>query len=155
MAARGIPSRVPPSRDLFGNFEQMQRDVDELLGGRRERGRAGYVPPVDVFYVGDPPRAVVQVELPGVDPDEVTVEVRGRELLLAGHRRPARAEGRLYQQVEMGSGAFRRIIQLGADVVSDQAKAAYRDGVLEITLPLARPEDRRRSVPITERDRGG
>ena len=144
---------MPPSRDLFGNFERMQREVDELLGGRRARGRAGYAPAVDVFYVGEPPRAVVQVELPGVDPDEVTVEVRGRELLIAGRRQPPRAEGRLYQQVEMSNGAFRRVIPLGADVVAEEAKAAYRDGILEITLPLARPDARRRSVPITP-DRG-
>ncbi|HEV2814849.1 MAG TPA: Hsp20/alpha crystallin family protein [Solirubrobacteraceae bacterium] len=143
---------MAPSRDLFGNFERMQREVDELLGQRRARGRAGYAPAVDVFYVGEPPRAVVQVELPGVDPDEVSVEVRGRELLIAGRRRPPRAEGRLYQQVEMSNGAFRRVIPLGADVVAEEAKAAYHDGILEITLPLARPDARRRSVPITERD---
>ncbi|HEX2087417.1 MAG TPA: Hsp20/alpha crystallin family protein [Solirubrobacteraceae bacterium] len=145
---------MSPSRDLFGNFERMQREVDELLGaGRRGRGRTGYAPPVDVFYVDDPPRAVVHVELPGVDPDEVTVEVRGRELHLAGRRHPPRAEGRLYQQVEMGHGAFRRVVSLGADVESDQATANYRDGILEITLPLRRPEQRRRTVPITEPDR--
>ena len=138
-----------PSRDLFENFERMQREVDELLGGRR-RVRAGYVPAVDVFYVGDPPRAVVQVELPGVDPDEVSVEVRGRELLLAGLRRPPKAEGRLYQQVEMSHGAFRRAIPLGADVVAEKSEASYRDGILQITLPLARTDLRRRSIPIRE-----
>jgi HSP20 family protein len=141
-----------PSRDLFENFERMQREVDELLGGRR-RARAGYVPAVDVFYVGDPPRAVVQVELPGVDPDEVSVEVRGRELLLTGLRRPPKAEGRLYQQVEMGHGAFRRVVPLGADVVADESEANYRDGILEITLPLARADVRRRRVPIRGEDR--
>ncbi|HEV3000621.1 MAG TPA: Hsp20/alpha crystallin family protein, partial [Solirubrobacteraceae bacterium] len=74
---------MAPQRDLFENFERMQREVDDLLGGRRRRGPATvFAPPVDVFYVGDPPRAVVQVELPGVDPDAVSVEVRGRELHL-------------------------------------------------------------------------
>jgi HSP20 family protein len=145
---------MAPSRDLFGNFERMQREVEELFGDARRRGRAAAAPPVDVFYVDDPPRAVVQAELPGIDPDEVTVEVRGRELLLAGSRRPPQADGRLYQQVEMGHGTFRRVIGLGAEVVAEEAKAAYRDGILEITLPLVPPERRRRSVPITERDRG-
>jgi len=142
---------VSRRRDLFDDFERMQREVDELLGARR-RAQAGYVPAADVFYVNDPPRAVVQVELPGVDPDQVMVEVRGRELWLAGKRNAPAAEGRLYQQVEMGRGAFRRVLQLGADVVADEAKASYTDGVLEITLPLARPEARRRRVPITEQD---
>jgi HSP20 family protein len=127
---------VPRPRDVF----------DELR-------HATPAPPADVFYVGDPPRAIVQAELPGIDPDRVTVEVQGRELVLAGRRPPPRAEGRLYQQVELTRGAFRRVIQLGADVVAEEAKASYRDGILEITLPLAREEQRRRSVPITERDR--
>jgi HSP20 family protein len=145
---------MPSRRDLFENFERMQREVDELFGDARRRGRAGSAPAVDVFYVNDPPRAVVQAELPGVDPDAVTVEVRGRELLLAGGRKPPAAEGRLYQQVEMGHGTFRRVIGLGADVVAEEATASYRDGILEITLPLVPPERRRRNVPITERDRG-
>ena len=145
---------MPPQRDLFRDFERMQREVDELLGGRRRRGPAApHAPAVDVFYVGDPPRAVVQVELPGVDQDAVSIEVRGRELHLEGSRQAPRTEGRLYQQVEMAHGAFRRVVELGADVVAAEAKAAYRDGILEITLPLARPDARRRSVPITEPDR--
>ncbi len=119
-----------------------------------ELRRTEPTPPADVFYVGDPPRAIVQVEVPGVDPSAVTVEVGGRELLLAGRREPPRAEGRLYQQIEMKRGAFRRVIELGADVVADEAKASYTDGILEITLPLAPAERRRRTVPITERDRG-
>ena len=144
---------MAPSRDLFGNFERMQREVAEVFGERGPRERSA--PAVDVFYVDDPPRAVVQAELPGVDPDEVTVEVRGRELLLAGRRRAPQAEGRLYQQVEMSNGAFRRVIPLGADVVADEAKAAYRDGILEITLPLERLGRRRRTVPVSESRRDG
>jgi HSP20 family protein len=121
------------SRDLFG------------------RRRAAFAPAVDVFYEGDPPRAVVHVELPGVDPDDVTVEVLGRELLLAGIRRPPRAEGRLYQQIEIEHGAFRRVIPLGADADASQTTASYRDGILEVTLPLLAPEERTRKVPIAER----
>ena len=138
-------------RDLFRDFERMQREVDEVFGARREAS----APAVDVFYVKDPPRAIVQVELPGVDPDEVTLEVRGRELVLAGARRPPQAGGGLNQLVDMQHGPFRRVIGLGADVVADEAKASYRDGILEITLPLVPPERRRRSVPVTERDRNG
>jgi HSP20 family protein len=140
------------SRDLFANFDRMRREVDELFGEVFDphRRRAAFSPAVDVFYVDDPPRAVVHAELPGVDPDQVKVEVRGRELLLIGRRMPPRAEGRLYQQIEIEHGTFRRAIPLGADVEADQARAEYRDGILEITLPL-RPQRPRstRSVPIT------
>jgi HSP20 family protein len=126
------------SRDLFANFDRMRREVDELFGEVFDphRRRAAFSPAVDVFYVSDPPRAVVHAELAGVNPDEVKVEVRGRELLLIGGRLPPRAEGRMYQQVEIEHGAFRRIVPLGADVDTDRATANYRDGILEITLPL-------------------
>jgi HSP20 family protein len=74
--------------------------------------------------------------------------------VLAGHRRAADAEGRVYQQLEIDSGPFRRTIPLGADVVADQARATYRDGILRVELPLAQPEERRRSVPIEVRGAG-
>jgi HSP20 family protein len=145
---------MPPERDLFANFERMRREMDELFGdvfdrtGLAPRRRGGFSPAVDVFYEGDPPRAVVQAELAGIDPDELTLEIEGRELVLAGHRRPADSEERIYQQLEIDFGPFRRVIQLGAEVVPDAARATYRDGMLRIELPLLRPETQTRSVPI-------
>ena len=145
---------MPPERDLFANFERMRREMDELFGdvfdrtGLAPAKRGGFSPAVDVFYQGDPPRAVVQAELAGIDPDELTLEIEGRELVIAGHRRPDDAEGRLYQQLEIDFGPFRRVIPLGAEVLPDQARATYTDGILRIELPLARPEVRSRSVPI-------
>src|SRR5437867_3152089 len=145
---------MPGDRDLFANFERMRREMDELFGdvldrsGLRPRRRGGFSPAVDVFYEGDPPRAVVHAELAGIDPDEIGLEIQGRELIIAGHRRPAAGEGRAYQQVEIDWGPFRRVIPLGADVAGDEARATYRDGILRIELPLIAPERRRRSVPI-------
>ena len=145
---------MPPERDLFANFERMRREMDELFGdvfdrtGLAPAKRGGFSPAVDVFYQGDPPRAVVQAELAGIDPDELTLEIEGRELVIAGHRRPDDAEGRLYQQLEIDFGPFRRVIPLGAEGIPDQARATYTDGILRIELPLARPEVRSRSVPI-------
>src|SRR3954465_2104877 len=151
---------MPPERDLFANFERMRREMDELFGdvfdrtGLAPRRRGGFSPAVDVFYEGDPPRAVVQAELAGIDPDELTLEIEGRELVLAGHRRPADAEGRVYQQLEIDFGPFRRVIQLGADVVADAARAPYRAGtplpgrIARLELPPVRPEGPTRSVPI-------
>jgi HSP20 family protein len=151
---------MSPERDLFANFERMRREMDELFGdvfdrtGLAPRKRGGFSPAVDVFYEGDPPRAVVQAELAGIDPDELTLEIDGRELVLAGHRRPADAEGRVYQQLEIEHGPFRRTIALGADVIAEQARATYQDGILRVELPLADVEARPRSVPI-ERGRSG
>jgi HSP20 family protein len=149
---------VAPEHDLFANFERMRREMDELFGdvfgggvlGQRHRG--GFSPAVDVFYENppapEPPRAVVHAELAGIDPDEIGLEIEGRELVIAGHRRPADAEGRVYQQLEIDFGPFRRVIPLGADVVADEARATYRDGILRVELPLVQDQPRTRRVPI-------
>lgn len=145
---------APPERDLFANFERMRREMDELFGdvfqrpGIAPRKRGGFSPAVDVFFVEDPPRAVVTAELAGIDADRLTLEIQGRELILAGHRRPNEAEHRVYQQVEIEHGPFRRVVQLGAEVRADEAKAIYEDGLLRVELPLVQQENRRRSVPI-------
>lgn len=141
-------------RDLFANFERMRREMDELFGdvfdrtGLAARRRGGFSPAVDVFYEGDPPRAIVHAELAGIDPTEIALEIEGRELVIAGHRRPAEVGGRRYQQLEIGFGPFRRVIPLGADVAAGEASATYRDGILRVELPLARPGRISHSVPI-------
>lgn len=141
-------------RDLFANFERMRREMDELFGdvfdrtGLTGRRRGGFSPAVDLFYEGDPPRAVIHAELAGIEPKEIALQVEGRDLIIAGHRRPAEAEGRVYQQLEIDFGPFRRVIQLGADVVADQAIATYRDGILRIELPLVQTGPRSLTVAI-------
>jgi HSP20 family protein len=142
-----------PERDLFANFERMRREIDELFGDVFERaglrGR-GFSPAVDVYYVDDPPRAVVRADLAGIDIADVALEIRGRQLLIAGERRAGQAEGRLYQQIEIEHGHFRRAVELGADVVAEQARASYDDGVLVVEVPLARPEAHARRIAIRE-----
>lgn len=142
-----------PERDLFANFERMRREIDELFGDVFERAGLrghGFSPPVDVYYVDDPPRAVVRAELAGIDIADVALEIRGRQLLIAGERRAGQAEGRLYQQVEIEHGRCRRTVELGADVVAEQARASYEDGVLVVEVPLARPDLHVRQIAIRE-----
>jgi HSP20 family protein len=149
---------VPHERDLFANFERMRREMDELFGDVFDRRlapsrRGGFSPAVDVYYTADPPRAVVRADLAGIDPTEIELQIRGRELVLAGHRRPEGGQERVYQQLEIEHGPFRRVVALGVDVDSDAAVASYEDGMLTVELPLARPSQAR-SVPIQQRSEG-
>ena len=140
-------------RDLFANFDRMRREIDELFGDAFERtgfrGR-GFSPSVDVFYQDDPPRALVKVDLAGILIEDVSLEIRGRRLLISGRRRATGPEGRLFQQIEIEHGPFGRAVELGADVLADQARASYDDGMLLVEVPLARREQVRRRVPIEE-----
>ena len=143
------------SRDLFANFERMRREIDELFGDVFERqtglrGR-GFSPSVDVFYADDPPRAVVKADLAGIDVGDVALEIRGRQLIIAGERRPAESAGRLYQQIEIPHGPFRRVVELGADVEAEKAAASYEDGILRVEIPLVQHEDATRRIPIEGR----
>jgi HSP20 family protein len=148
------------TRDPFANFERMRRQIDELFGDAWTRAglaqrRTGFRPRVDVYYSesGDRPKAVVKADLAGVTTDEVSIEVRGRTLVIAGERKARDPEGRVYQQIEIESGPFQREIQLGVDVVAEEARATYDDGVLRIEIPLATPGETRQ-VPIAPPENG-
>ncbi len=146
-------------RDLLVNFERMRREMDELFGdlwgeGRRFSGRhqAAFSPRVDVYYCGDPPKAVVKAELAGVSLETVNLEIVGRELVIRGERPVQETEGRVYQQVEIEAGPFRRVVQLNADVAAEEATATYEDGVLRVVLPLRTGSQASRQVPIETKE---
>jgi HSP20 family protein len=104
---------------------------------------------VDVYYCGGgPARAIVKVAIAGIDPDDVSLEIRGRQVVIAGVRRAQEAEGRLYQQIEIAHGPFKRVVELSAEVDAERATATYDDGILRIDIPLSRPEDTTRRIPI-------
>lgn len=131
----------------------MRRDMDQLLGdvwaqtGPVARRSPGFAPRVDVYYCGEPRVAIIEAELPGIDLEAVNLEIGGRTLVISGERPVRETEGRTYQQVELPSGPFRRVVELSVDVVADQAQATYDDGILRIELPI-RLEQSARQVPI-------
>ena len=141
------------SRDPFANLDLMRREMDALFGdvlGRSglSRRRVGGWPAIDVAYASDPPRAVVTAEIAGVRAGEIELHVEGRRLILAGHRGAPSPEGEVYQQIEIERGAFRRVVELGADVDPDAVRARYEDGMLRVELPLLHRSGRARTVPI-------
>jgi HSP20 family protein len=147
-----------PQRDLFADFARMRREMDQMLGEGWGRGRyvarrtTGFSPNVDVYYCGEPQRAIVKVDLAGVALSEVGIEVSGRHLAIVGERQVQETEGRVYQQVEIPSGPFRRVVEFQVEVDAERATATYEDGILRIELPLRDPEETTRRVPIGRRD---
>lgn len=143
-------------RDPFADFARMRREMDELLGDfwdqagySNVRQPTAFVPRVDVYYCGEdaPERAIVKVDLPGVDVDAINLEVRGRALIITGERPVRETEGRVYQQVELPSGPFKRVVELSVEVAADEAQATYEDGILRVELPIRIPQGARQ-VPI-------
>ncbi|HZA90579.1 MAG TPA: Hsp20/alpha crystallin family protein [Solirubrobacterales bacterium] len=144
-----------PRRDLFTDFERMRREMDEFLGAFWERPMVGprrargFSPKVDLYYCDEgTPKAVVKADLAGVPLSEVNLEISGRELVISGERPVQESEGRVYQQVEVETGPFRRVIELSADVDAEEAKATYEDGILRVELPLVPQREEARRVPV-------
>ena len=78
----------------------------------------------------------VTVDLPGVQPQDVQIEVKEGQLWIAGERKvEVEDKGRTFHRVERRSGRFRRIVPLGTNVDVDRVEASCRDGVLTVTLP--------------------
>lgn len=79
---------------------------------------------------------VVSAEVPGVDPDNIDVEVTEDSVILKGEvKQEESAENETYRMTERRYGAFHRVIPLPAEVKASEARADYRNGVLEIRIP--------------------
>src|SRR3954462_10701875 len=128
-----------PQHDLFVNWSRTRYVT---------RRSSGLSPNVDVYYCGNPQRAIVKVDLAGVDLNQVGIEVSGRRLAVTGERHVQEAEGRVYQQIEIPSGHFRRVVELQVEVDADRASASQEEGILRIELPLRDPNEPTRRVPI-------
>lgn len=88
----------------------------------------------------DESRVVVRLEVPGLDKDELQIEVDGDRLVVSGEKRFEReaTEGR-WRVMQCAYGAFRRVVTLPTAVDPDAARAGYRNGVLRVDLPKLRP----------------
>ena len=89
----------------------------------------------------DEQRVVVRLEVPGLDKNDLDIEVQGDTLLVHGEKRFERedTEGR-YRVLQCAYGSFRRFVHLPTAVLADQARATYRNGVLRVELPKAEVE---------------
>ena len=123
--------------DSFDRLQgEIQELIDELWQVPRFSGlRRGFRPQVDVVRIEEPAEFRVVIELPGVDPDDVSLYADGRTLLVAGERRRG-CRGR-YFHMEIEYGPFERRLQFAEQVDPAQARAEYRRGLLTVSLPIA------------------
>jgi HSP20 family protein len=113
-------------------------------------GREGeWLPSLEVTERGG--KLVVRADLPGLTKDEVQVEVRDDALMIEGERRQEREEKRkgLYRS-ERTYGRFYREVPLPEGIDPEQAKASFKNGVLEVTMPAPPRPAKGRQVPIEE-----
>jgi HSP20 family protein len=140
--------------DIFSDFERIQERMEQawqqVLGppGAPRFCAPLIEPSVDVYETDQD--VVVVAEIAGISDEEVEIAVDGRVLVLSGERRPSEARpGRLYSQMEICHGPFRRELLLPAEVNPDKADAEYSHGMLEIVLPkVTRHMNRRLKIVV-------
>ena len=117
---------------MFRDMEDlMERFLDENGDGWNARMLA---PPLDMIETEK--TISLKLDLPGVSPKEIDVQVSGNQLTVSGERKEDRQEkGETFHRVELSIGRFSRSILLPCDVQDDQVDAKYQDGVLKIILP--------------------
>jgi HSP20 family protein len=80
----------------------------------------------------------VAVELPGLKPEEVKVEMKDKALLITGEKKEEKEEkGKTFHRIERRAGAFRRTFPMPVEVVEEKVEARFANGVLKVTLPKA------------------
>jgi HSP20 family protein len=126
--------------------------LDLLRGERMPRhGRASFRPSADVYFDKQKKAVVVKLDLSGVDPANVNLEVEDNVLRISGERLDQRPSDAVYQQMEIAYGRFERMVMLPPEVDSARARADYSSGFLEIVFPVkTRPTSKK--IPIALRD---
>jgi HSP20 family protein len=144
-----------PFRALQRLADEMDRMFDDFGFARRPTaplwtpaGADAWAPQVEVFQKDN--ELTIKADLPGLKKDEVSVEVTDSAVTIHGERKREHKEEREgYYRSERSYGSFYRVIPLPEGAISDQAKAQFRDGVLEITM-AAPPASKGRRLEITE-----
>jgi len=102
------------------------------VSGMQERPRTSFRPPVDISFSNRV--FTVKVDLPGVDPDDVSIEVGESELVIAGSVPSGNPAGPC-RLMERPSGAFMRRLNFPGRITADKVEASLTDGVLTIRVP--------------------
>jgi HSP20 family protein len=123
---------------LFDNVRRSELKV--------RNGQGDWTPAVDVSEEAN--GFLFTVELPGMKPDAVTIELKENVLTITGERPRSEAkEGVRIHHRERPFGRFARAFRLEKPVDAEQVTATYRDGLLEVRLPL-RVEAKPRTIPV-------
>jgi HSP20 family protein len=126
--------------DFRRNFDQaFNRLLRWPAAAQDERGYENeFSPAVESFIDKDSKKFHCQVMLPGVDPKDVDIQVQGNTLTITGERTNMReTRDADFLQREITYGSFARSIVLPEGVDKEKVTAEYRNGLLEITAPIA------------------
>jgi len=137
---RDTSERTQPLNDV----ERLRRMLDQTFGTFGLPGlmteAVGWSPPVDIEEQDD--AYVIEAELPGVQRDDVNIELQSNELMITGEIKEREREGILRKRTRR-IGRFEYRVRLPEQVDSDNVEAKLNDGVLTVRVPKVQRADRR------------
>jgi HSP20 family protein len=124
--------------------------VAEMLNWLEEPGMGlrgiGLVPEIRVEDFMRDNTYVLRAEIPGIDPEkDLDVHMMGDRLVVSGSRQEEQHDK---HRQEFHYGTFYRSVRLPQGVDVEKIDATFRDGVLEVTLPVEAPADQRTQIPV-------
>ena len=142
--------RFSPERDPLNALMRLQHEFDRVFENPRgfdmDLSGRGVFPPVNVLQEAEG-NYVVRFEVPGVSPEDISIENQGRTLTLSGKRESSADPKASFHRRERGMGQFSRSFQFPTDLALDQAEASYKQGMLTIRIPK-RAEAKPRQIAI-------
>ena len=133
--------------DPFAELAEIRTRFERLFEDLEGRGSA-WTPAVDV--VRDDGHLVLRADVPGIKPEEITIEVDDGVLTVSGKHEEATEEtDERFVRRERRYGAFTRRLPLPEGVDPKKIKASTKDGVLEVTIPLPKEVVKQEPVKIT------
>lgn len=138
---RTLASPVGTNNYLFNRFDQLFREESGWPGWQN----SPTWPRMDVCETTD--AYLLELDLPGVQPDNVQIEIAGDVLAIFGERPQPAVEEKSFHRVERDYGQFQRRIRFPSAVAQDQIQARFQDGVLRVTVPKAE-NAKARKIPV-------
>jgi HSP20 family protein len=140
----------------FRELETLRREMDRLFDEVFERTPLAepileetrvWAPACDLYETEK--EVVVKANLPGVSKDNVEVIVTEDSITIKGQtKEETEVKEKNYYRKELNYGSFQRVIPLPVAIKSDEAKATFKDGILEIRVPKAEVSPKGRKINI-------
>ncbi len=114
---------------------KLQEIVSFLFGSDMgQESLSVHYPPVDVYE--NPETLCIEMEIPGMDPDEIDISILGRRLRISGIKKERLGnKGVRYLRMERSFGRFERELEIPERFDLENVDARFSDGVLIIKIP--------------------
>jgi len=124
-------------RSPWDELHRMRQQLDQVFNdGPQQREGAGVFPLTNLTE--DKDKYYIRAELPGVNGDELDIQVTGQNLAISGERKIAAVEaGARYHRREREAGTFSRMIGLPGEIDADKVEASLENGILNIAISKA------------------